>query len=88
MFLCYLEVGDDLLTEAFLQTISIVEASQVSKALHVSSATFGNDQRGRLAAILSRFGSRQLPAPDRLRQQIIQASRFEYLIKPGPAQFS
>ena len=34
---------------------------------------------------MSRFGSRQLPAPDRLRQQIIQASRFEYLIKPAPA---
>ena len=80
-----MEVGDDVLTEAFLQTISIVEASQVIKALHVSSATFGSDQRGRLAAILSRFGSRQLPAPNRLRQQIIQASRFEYLMKPGPA---
>ncbi len=78
-------VSDDLLIETFLQTISIVEASLVNKAMCISSPTFDSGQQGRLTAILSRFGSRQLPAPHSLRQQITQASRFEYLIKPSAA---
>ena len=61
-----------------------MDADAVKEGLQASSG-FSTTQLSRLTEILGRFGSRRCPTPGGLREQVIQAARFEYLVKPSAA---
>ena len=81
------KVHDDVYVETFLETVSNVEAAFLNKLLQANHTLndYSPDEQRRLSNILSRFGCRQLPTSQLIRQQLIQAARYEYLVKPYAA---
>lgn len=81
------KVHDDVYVETFVETVSNVEAAFLNKLLQAyhTISDYSPDEQRRLSNILSRFGCRQLPRSQLLRQQIIQAACYEYLVKPSAA---
>ena len=75
------EINDQILIDALLSNVSIVEAKILNKALKIS-AEFSDDQQIELSSILYLFGSRQVPLRCNLQQQTVQAAQHEFLTKP------
>ena len=74
------EVSDNVLVTTFMET---VEAATLSRAFTVPE--FSGDMQVRLASILGRFGCRQLPSVDNLRQLLLQVAKFQFITKPSSA---
>lgn len=79
------EVSDDMLITAFANSISPVDASVIKDALKVKGTSFRPDTSAKLLNVMSRYESRVLPSPSNLKQQILQVSRFQFIVKPMPA---
>ena len=77
------EVSDKVLVTTFMETVSSVEAATLSRAFTVPE--FSGDMQVRLASILGRFGCRQLPSVDNLRQLLLQVAKFQFITKPSSA---
>ena len=78
-------ISDSMLLDAFASAISPVEASFLKGCFSVISSVFSSGVQEKLVALLCRFGCRELPTPNKLRQQVIRVSRFEFVVKPMAA---
>lgn len=78
-------VSDEVLIHSFADSLHSVEASLIKGSLAVASKSFTTGVQSKLISLFSRFGSRQLPTPHNLRQQIVQVAHYEFLIKPMAA---
>ena len=76
------EVSDDMLITAFANSISPVDASVIKDALKVKETSFRPDTSAKLLNVMSRYEPRVLPSPSNLKQQILQVSRFQFIVKP------
>ena len=74
-------VSEAHLIAALLDTVSCVEANLLKRAMQ----DFSTSHQIALSAILSRFGTRQLPTAEHFRDQLACAARYEYIIKPSAA---
>ena len=77
------EMSDQILISAFLQAVSAVDADLLTRCL--CATEFSASQQTQLTGLLSCFGSRQLPTPQALRRQVVEAAKFEFLMKPSAA---
>ncbi len=80
------EVPSQLLVEAFIDSVSYHDSQVLKDALNVNQ--FTSETVTGLLGILSRFGCRDLPTPNGLRQQLFQMAKFEFVTKPFAAVFS
>ena len=78
-----IDIEDKILASSFFETVSVVEANLLHKVLNLSSIS--ESQKVKVVSILSRFGSRQVPTLRSLPQQIADAARYEFLLKPSVA---
>ena len=78
-----IDIEDKILVSSFFETVSVVEANLLHKVLNLSSIS--QSQKVKVVSILSRFGSRQVPTLRSLPQQIADAARYEFLLKPSVA---
>ena len=81
-------ISDDMLITAFANSISPVDAAVINDALKVKGASFQHDTIEKLVNLMSRYESRVLPSPSNWREQIVQVSRFQFIVKPMPAVVS
>lgn len=72
------KVHDNVYVETFLETVSIAEAAFSTSFLKLTLIFHWMNKE-------SRFGCRQSPTSQLLRHQIIQATHYEYLVKPSAA---
>ena len=79
------EVPDKILMNAFADSISPIEAGFIKGCLTITSSVFSSSCQDRLVSILSRFGTRELSSPDKLKEQIIEAAYREFMMKPMAA---
>ena len=79
-------VSDDVILEAFPDSVSNYDATILRKAL--ISEVFEEPFQDKLLNVLSKFGCRQLPSPGNIRKIFLQIGRFEFLIKPLHAVMS
>ncbi len=80
-----IEIPDEILVHSFADSLSSVEASLVKGSIAVQTETFGHDVQDKLTCLLSRFGARELPTPQKLKRQSLQVARYEFLTKPMTA---
>ena len=76
-------IPDHIYIEAFMDFLSITERQTVTKAMNSTDNNFQRELLNQLVCILSRFECRQLPAPLSLLKMIVQAAKYEFLIKPA-----
>ena len=81
-------ISDDMLITAFANSISPVDAAVINDALKVKGTSFRPDTIEKLVNVMSRYESRVLPSPSNLKQQIVQVSHFQFILKPMPAVLS
>ncbi len=82
------EIPDALLMSAFADSISPVEATFIKGCFTITglgSEIFSASCQDRLVSILSRFGTREMSSPGKLREQIIEAAYREFMMKPMAA---
>ena len=75
-------IPDPLLLRTFESSISCHEASIVRDALSVKGDRFSSTLLSRLISLLGRYGCREVPTPEKLRQIIVKITHYEYQIKP------
>ena len=79
------DVHDDILLQAFADSLSSVEASLIKESLMTPTSSFSSNKLEKLVTIFSRFGAREMPQPHNLRQQLIQLAKFHFKTKPMAA---
>ena len=79
------QLPDDIVTQSFADSLDSVEASLIKFCLTISSKSFPVGVQSKLISLFSRFGSRQLPTPLNLRQQIKQVAHYQFIVKPAAA---
>ena len=78
-------VPEGILLEVFVDSLTVHEAEIFKTAINMGGETFPSTIQSNLVAILSRYGCRQMPYPNTLKCIIVDASRYEFLMKPaGP----
>ncbi len=85
MILGQIDIPDKILVSSFADSLSYVECQLLKTCLNLETNSFSANVQAKLVNLLSRFGSRQLPTPSNLRQQIIQVAKFEFVTKPVAA---
>lgn len=85
MFLEAGGISNSMLMDAFCNSISPVEASFLKGCFRITSSAFSSGVQAKLISLLSRFGSREVPTPTTLRDQVVQVARYEFLVKPMAA---
>ena len=88
MLLGQIDIPDKILVSSFADSLSSVECQLVKTCLTCNSSTFSVGVQSKLINLLSRFGSRHLPTPLSLHQQIVQVAKFEFLTKPIAAHIA
>ena len=79
------EVPDEMLINTFADFISPVEASFIKGCFTIKGSVFSSSCQAKLISILSRFGTRGMSTPAKLREQISEAAYQEFLTKPMAA---
>ncbi len=74
---------DLLLEKYFFCCLSTHEASTVRGAIQLLDSKFEPSLQTQLASIFGWYGCRALPQPSNLKQLILQASRYTFLVKPA-----
>ena len=76
-------IPDYIFIETFMDFLSITERLTLRKAMDSTDNNFQPELLNQLVCILSRFGCRQLPTPLCLLKMIVQAAKYEFVIKPA-----
>ncbi len=79
------EIPPQLLVEAFIDSVSYHDSQVLKDALSPGVHEFTSESVTGLLGILSRFGCRDLPTRNNLRQQLLQMAKFEFVTKPFAA---
>ena len=88
MLLGQVAVPENMLVSSFADSLSTVESQLIKSCLTLSSNNFSAGIQAKLINLLSRFGSRQIPTPTNLKQQIVQVAKFQFLNKPIAAHLA
>ena len=67
-------ITDDMLLEAFSNSISPMDAAVIKDALKVKGTSFRKETLSQIVSLMSQYDSQVLPSPMNLREQIIQVS--------------
>ena len=73
-------VPDNILLQSFADSLSTYEASVLREAFHRDSIS--SELKTKLVTVLGRFGCREVPTHDSLRQMVINVARYQFLVKP------
>lgn len=76
-------IPDCVLIDSFLDCLGEYEAGIVREA--ISSFAFSNDLKTKLLGVFSRFGCRELPTWDNIKDVVNEVARYEFLVKPMAA---
>lgn len=74
-----------ILEEAFVSCLSTHEAAVLREAIGFKGQTFPSSLQSEVTLILGSYGCRGLAHPHNVRELIVQASRFVFLVKPAAA---
>lgn len=76
-----------ILVDTFVNSLSAFEAGKLKTAMQYAKQgnSFPADLEESLVAVFSRYGARRIPSSDTLEGMVIQASKYEFLIKPCAA---
>ena len=76
-----------ILVDTFVNSLSAFEAGKLKTAMQYAKQgnSFPADLEESLVAVFSRYGARRIPSSDTLEGMVIQASKYEFLIKPFAA---
>ena len=80
-----IEIPDALLVSTFADSISPVEASFIKGCFTITASVFSSSCQDRIISILSRFGTREISTPGKLRDQIVEAAYHEFMMRPMAA---
>lgn len=80
-------IPSEIMIETFIDSLCAYEQDYVQSAVKISNdgGKFSEEQKKQLTAIFSRYGSRSIPSPDSLKCMILQASKYEFIVKPCAA---
>ena len=73
-------IGPEVFIEVFLDYISQVDRCIVNEALEISGPTFSDTQKDRLIDILGMYACRQVLTPEKLRETLLQVSKYIFSI--------
>ena len=76
------KIPEKILLNSFFDYLSVVEQKVLKECFKKSSGIFPEDLNNKLIGLLDRFGFRQIPKPENLKQLLVEAARFEFLNKP------
>ena len=76
-------IPNKFLISTFIDSLNNYEQDLLKQGL--SSTEFSCDLQGKLVAIVSRFGARELPTPNNLKDSILQLAKYQFQTKPLPA---
>ena len=79
------QIPEEICIQSFAESFDSVEASLIKGSLAVTTKSFSSGVQSKLVSQFSRFGSRELPTPLNLRQQIVQVAHFQFIVKPMAA---
>ena len=82
-----IDIPNDIMVESFIDSLSAHECDSVKSALNVAKGCgrFSDQQNRELVDIFSRYGSRGIPSPGNLKGTILQAAKYEFVMKPCAA---
>ena len=80
-----IEVHPEILMSCFANSLSHIETKLVKDCLLVKDDQFIPKVRDKLMNLFSKFGLRQTPTPSKFKEVLVQAAKYEFLIKPMPA---
>ncbi len=80
-------IPEEFLVESFIDSLSAHERDSLHSAVKSAStdSCFKDEQKHKLIDIFSRYGSRGIPSPGCLKDTILQAAKYEFIIKPCAA---
>ena len=80
-------IPNKFMVEAFIDSLCAHEREHLKSAMNILSGgdVFSNELKIELTEIFARYGSRSIPSPDTLQKTILQASRYEFIVKPCAA---
>ncbi len=80
-------IPNAFMIESFIDSLCAHERDCVRSAVNIAGSgnSFGDQQRHELIGIFSRYGSRGIPSPDSIKYAILQAAKYEFVIKPCAA---
>ena len=81
------QLSDPLLENYFLSCLSAHEAETVRDAMKCTGLEFEEDLKVRLTAILAWHGCRAVPQPSNIKQLLVQAAKYTFLVKPAAPLF-
>ena len=81
MLLGQIDILDKILISYFADSLSSVEYQPIKVMSNMQREYFSIGKQTKRVNLLSRFGSKHLPTPSSLRQQIVQVAKFEFLTK-------
>lgn len=80
-------IPDEFMVEAFIENLSPHERECMRSAVKISNdgGVFSSAQQQQLAEIFGHYGGRSLPSANTLKPIILQAAKYEFVIKPCAA---
>ena len=75
-------IPNKFLISTIIDSLNSYEQDLLKQGL--SSTEFSCDLQGKLVAIVSRFGARELPTPNNLKDSILQLAKYQFQTKPLP----
>lgn len=80
-------IPKELMVEAFIDSVSAHERDCLRSAVKVSNngGAFSDEESKQLTMILGNYGGRSIPSPETLKHSILQAAKYEFIIKPCAA---
>ena len=69
-------IPNKFLISTFIDSLNSYEQDLLKQGL--SSTEFSCDLQGKLVAIVSRFGARELPTPNNLKYSILQLAKYQF----------
>lgn len=73
-------VADSVLLETFPDCLSNYECAIIKEA--VNSVSFSQSLKTKVVGVLSRFGCREVPTHNNIKDVIVKVARFEFMVKP------
>lgn len=77
------DIPNEFMLETFINSLCAHERECIGSAVKMSA--FSSEQRQQLTIILGRYGGRNIPSPESLKCNILQAAKYEFIIKPCAA---
>ena len=81
----HIAIDEKILEEAFVCSLSTYETGILKEAIAFKGQSFPNVMQSQISTILGSYGCRRLANPRNIKELIVQASRFVFLVKSSAA---